>query len=296
MGHVVHTGQRRRTNAAGAVLTAALLCAGAVGCGTEKSDGNAADGAAEGRGMTPAAAVKAAARNTEKLTSLRYRMTGRTPEEGRVEGEGAMSFESKTMRMKVRALDQGADASFEIRVVGKVMYMGADKASAAEMDGKRWLKLDLSALGKGGSGDTSTDALAGQADKNPAAESTFLSDADEVRRVGKETIDGVSTTHYRGTVTLDQMRASLKGEDAETRERRTKNLKQFEDMGVDRLSMDMWVDGNHHTKRFRMRGKGDKGPLDTTITFLDINKPVTVQAPPASETHDLAEPAQGAEG
>ncbi|MEU8828659.1 DUF1396 domain-containing protein [Streptomyces sp. NPDC048636] len=292
MGSVVHTRPGARTRAAGAVLTAALLCAGTVACGTEKSGGKSGDGAAE----KPAAAVQAAARNTEKLTSLRYRMTGRTPEEGRVEGEGAMSFGPKAMRMKVRALDQGADASFEIRVIGKVMYMGADKASATEMEGKRWLKFDLATLGKGGSGDPSADALSGQADKNPAAESTFLSDADNVRRVGKETIDGVATTHYRGTVTLDQMRASLKGQDTATRERREKSLKRFEEMGVDRLSMDMWIDGDHHTKRFRMRGKGDKGPLDTTITFRDINKPVTVKAPPAKETHDLAELAKGAEG
>ncbi|WP_432038190.1 DUF1396 domain-containing protein [Streptomyces cucumeris] len=292
MGTVVHTGTARRTKAAGALLTAALLCAGAVGCGSEKAGDKSADTPA----MSPAAAVKAAARNTEKLTSLSYRMTGRTPEDGRIAGEGAVSFKPKAMRMKMRALDQGADASFEIRVIDKVMYMGADKASAPEMEGKRWIKFDLGALGEGGSGDRAASSPSAQADKNPAAESTFLSGSDNVKRVGKETIDGVSTTHYRGTVTLDQMRASLKGEDAKTRERREKSLKQFEEVGVERLSMDMWIDGEHHTKRFRMRGKGDKGPLDTTVTFQDINKPVTVKAPPASETHDLAELSKEAQG
>ncbi|CAM5521386.1 Putative lipoprotein OS=Streptomyces antimycoticus OX=68175 GN=SANT12839_012420 PE=4 SV=1 [Streptomyces antimycoticus] len=45
-----------------------------------------------------------------------------------------------------------------------------------------------------------------------------------------------------------------------------------------------------------MRGEGDKGPLDMTITFSGLNEPVTVKAPPANQTMDLAELAQGAEG
>ena len=80
-----------------------------------------------------------------------------------------------------------------------------------------------------------------------------------MRRVGNETIDGVRTTHYRGTVTLAQMRASLKDEDAAPRERHEKNLRQYEELGVDRLTMDMWIDQDSHTKRFRTRGNGDSG-------------------------------------
>lgn len=117
-----------------------------------------------------------------------------------------------------------------------------------------------------------------------------------MKRVGEETIDGVRTTHYRGTITVPQMRESLKDEDAATRERREKNLKEYEKMGVDRLSMDMWIDRDGHTKRFRMRGEGDKGLLDMTITFSGLHEPVTVKAPPANQTMDLAGLAQGAEG
>jgi hypothetical protein len=53
--------------------------------------------------------------------------------------------------------------------------------------------------------------------------------------------------------------------------------------------MDMWVDGDDHTKQFRMKGAADKGPLDMTITFLDYNKPVNVAAPPAKDVADLAD-------
>ncbi|MGP4083798.1 DUF1396 domain-containing protein, partial [Streptomyces sp. KR55] len=117
----------------------------------------------------------------------------------------------------------------------------------------------------------------------------FLNGPDDVEKVGTETVDGVETTHYKGTITLEDMRDSLKDEDKKTRELREKSLEQYEDMGVDELTMDMWVDGDDHTKQFRMQGDADKGRLDMTVTFLDYNEPVTVQAPPAKDTLDLAE-------
>ncbi|MFI0819761.1 DUF1396 domain-containing protein [Streptomyces sp. NPDC021098] len=300
MGIVLGTGPgSRRSRAAGAVFAAALLCAGAAGCGAGKS-GAGKSGAEEPR-MAPAAAVRAAAKKTEKLTSMSYRMSGTTLEDGGVEGEGAMTFDPPAMWMKARSLDQGPDMSVEFRLTGGKLYLGGgaikagfDEESSPELDGKSWLATDSSAMGKGGTGAAGQGALTDRADKNPAEESTFLSDSDNVRRIGDETIDGVRTTHYRGTVTLAQMRASLKDEDAETRKRREKSLRQYEDLGVDRLAMDMWIDQDSHTKRFRTRGKNDDGnQLDVTITVLDINKPVTVEAPPASDTFDLADLTRG---
>ncbi|MEU0222746.1 DUF1396 domain-containing protein [Streptomyces sp. NPDC006284] len=263
----------------GAGLTALLLAAGAVGC---------SDGGEESPKMTPAAAVAKAAKNTEEIDSLRYRMTGRAPEEGRVEAEAEMQIKpTLAMSMKMTALDQGADAKAEIRLVDKAMYIGGGAAAAKEMDGKSWMKFDLAAMGA----DDELNQLGGasQADKNPAAESTFLTGAKDVEKVGTETVDGVETTHYKGTVTLAELEKALGDEDKATREKRQKSLEQYKKMGLDKLTMDMWIDGDDHTKQFRMRGKADKGPLDMTITFLGFNEPVKVTAPPAKDTVDLAE-------
>ncbi|MFB7652102.1 MULTISPECIES: DUF1396 domain-containing protein [unclassified Streptomyces] len=264
----------------GASVAALLLAAGAVGCsgGTEESPE-----------MTPAAAVAKAAKNTEDIDSIRYRMTGRAPEEGRVKAEAQMQLKPElAMSMKMTALDQGAGASAEIRLVDKAMYIGGGAEAAKEMDGKSWMKFDLSALGAEGE---ELDQLgsASQADKNPAAESTFLTGAEDVEKVGTETVDGVKTTHYKGTVTVADLEKSLADEDKATREKRQKSLEQYEKMGVDKLTMDLWIDGDDHTKQFRMRGEADKGPLDMTFTFLGFNEPVKVSAPPAKDTMDLAE-------
>ncbi|NEC25299.1 DUF1396 domain-containing protein [Streptomyces sp. SID8111] len=260
-------------------LAALVLAAGAVGC----SKGS------ESPSMSPVAAVARAAKSSEDLTSFRYTMTGTVPEQGRVEAEASMQVEPDiAMSMKMTALDRGEEGTAEFRLVDKVMYVGGGAEMAKEMDGKSWLKFDLAALG----GDEELNQLgaAKQADQNPATESTFLKDAKDVEKVGKEKIDGVETTHYTGTLTLDDLRASLKdGKGGPAAERREKNIERYERMGVDKLTMDMWVDGDDHTKRFRMRGDADKGPLDMTITFHDVNEPVTVEAPPAAETADLAE-------
>ncbi|MGW3663568.1 DUF1396 domain-containing protein [Streptomyces sp. NPDC005141] len=274
-----------RHPATGAALAALVLGGGAVGCTKDT---------AESPALTPAAAVAKAAKKTEAVTSLRYRMTGKVPEQGRVSGEAAMSTKPPAMSMKMTAEDQAADGPVEIRLVDKAMYIGGGAQAAKDMDGKSWIKFDMSALGA--DKELNANQLGGgQADKNPATESTFLTGSKNVKKVGTETVDGVKTTHYKGKVTLDEFRKSLKGADKATRATREKSLDQYTKMGIDALTMDVWVDGDDRTKQFRMRGTADKGPLDMTITFLEYNKPVTVKAPPAKDTVDLAEMMKGAQ-
>ncbi|MET7616576.1 DUF1396 domain-containing protein [Streptomyces sp. NPDC005408] len=272
--------------AAGGLLAGALLC-GTAACSassTPKPDRQAVQKPVR---VALAAAVKRAADKNEKLSSLSYRMKGQVPGGGTVEGQAAMTIKPPTMRMKMKQGGAGENAEVEIRLVGGVMYLNGGEKAAAELGGKTWLKFDMSVLGKGGQ-----DPLAGlgsQADRNPTEDSASLTAAKDLRKVGEETVDGVRTTHYTGTVPLAAMRASLKGEDAATRQRREKGLGKYEEMGVKAVTMDMWIDGNDHTKQFRTRAAADKGPLDLTVTFLDYNKPVVVTAPPASQTADLAE-------
>ncbi|KOV93403.1 lipoprotein [Streptomyces sp. NRRL B-1140] len=266
-----------RTSIPAAGACALLLAVGAVGCGSEQSPE-----------MTPAAAIAKAAKNTEDITSLQYRLKGTVPESGRVEGEASMRLKPTiAMSMKMTAPDQAAGESVEIRLVDKAMYLGGGAEMAKEMDGKRWLKFDLS--GSDAAKDLDKMGSTSQAEQNPAAESTFLKGAKDVKKVGSEKVDGVETTRYTGTVTLADLRASLKDDKAATRKQREKSIKQYEKLGVDKLTMDMWVDGEDHTKQFRMKGQADKGPMDMTITFLDYNKPVTVTAPPAKDVADLSE-------
>ena len=284
MGTSVRVSARRKATGAG--LAALLRAGGAVGC--QKSD------SAESPAMTPAAAVAKAAKNSEDIKSAHYRMTGQVPGAGRISADAAVSIKPLAMSMKMTAQNQANKGPVEIRLVGKAMYIGGNASLAKEMDGKSWIKLDMSALG-GGKGLNADQLGAGQADQNPAANSTFLTGSKNVKKVGTETVDGVKTTHYEGKVTVADLKASLKDKNKTVRAQREKALEQYEKLGVDSFTMDAWIDGDDHTKRFRMRGAADKGPLDVTITFLDINQPVKVTAPPAKDTADLAEMMKGAQ-
>ncbi|MFF0220579.1 hypothetical protein [Streptomyces sp. NPDC004629] len=57
--------------------------------------------------MEPAAAVAAAAKNADGITSFRYRLTGSVPGEGKIKGEAAMSVKPLAMSMKMAVRGQG---------------------------------------------------------------------------------------------------------------------------------------------------------------------------------------------
>ncbi|MFF1690015.1 MULTISPECIES: DUF1396 domain-containing protein [unclassified Streptomyces] len=274
--------------AAGAVLAAAVLCGGAAACTSSGGDGKPGSS----QRTAAAAAVLKATRNGEQLTSFGYRMTGEVPGSGRINGEAAISVKPMTMRMKMTSPDQGSDGTLEMRLIGGTLYMGGGKGAAKEMDGSSWLKFDIS--GPKSQEAAATNPLAGQADQNPAEQVTFLNGSKDLERVGEETVEGEKTAHYKGTITLDQMRESYENEDAATQKRRDKNLSMYEDLGVDKLAVDLWIGQDDRTKRFRTRGAADKGRFDMTMTFFDYDKPVTVQAPPAEDVVDLAAMMKGA--
>ncbi|MCT9006923.1 hypothetical protein [Streptomyces rhizosphaerihabitans] len=56
----------------------------------------------------------------------------------------------------------------------------------------------------------------------------------------------------------------------------------------------MWTGPDSRTEQYRVRAAADKGPFDVTMTFLDHDKPVTVQASPAKDTDGIAETMKGA--
>ncbi|MEV6024484.1 DUF1396 domain-containing protein [Streptomyces sp. NPDC052036] len=281
---------RVERGAVGAVLAALVLGGGAVGCSKSNS-------AEESPAMTPAAAVAKAAKNSERITSLHYRMTGTMPGAGQIKAEARMAMKPLAMSMQMTSSQEKTDGPVEIRFVDKAMYIGAGAEAAKELGGKHWIKFDLGALGADMQKNVDQMGAAGQANQNPAQDATFLTGSKHVTKVGSETVEGVKTTHYKGDITIAEMRAQLKTQklDKATLEQREKGLDQYAKMGADKMAMDMWIDGSDHTKQFRLRGDAAKGPLDMTITFIDYNKPVTVTAPSAKDTADLAEMMKGAQ-
>ncbi|MDX3244731.1 hypothetical protein [Streptomyces sp. ME18-1-4] len=268
----------------GVLGLSALLVAGCAATGG--TDGGGDSGAA--------AAVTRAAKKAEQPVSLRYRMTGRTPEEGRIKAEAAIGVKPPAMSLKSTVLSGPDQGTGEYRMVDGALYVGTDEANE---DGKHWVKFgapDKSGTPGGLKVDTGT--ATDKVRENPSHESGFLTAADDLKKAGTETVEGVRTTHYTGTATIDEIRAAYKGGAANVRQRTEKSLAQYEKLGVDELTMDLWVDAEDRTRQLRMQGMGRHGQLDLTITFLDFGKPVTVKAPPASDTVDMAKELKEARG
>lgn len=277
-----------RTSVPAAALAALLLAGGAVGCSndsgsdssrnsdsvqtSEKSSNSTASASPSG---TPAGAVAAAAEKSEEITSLAYTLNGRLPWQVGIDIEGAIRIKPD-LAMSIRVENpEGATPASKIRLVDQTMYIGG----GAETDTKKWMKL-----GPAGADTKEMNGLASEfpAGQNPlAVTATFLAHSDEVKKVGTKEIDGAETTHYAGTLGLDDLRTEAEQKDATSAEQVEQIIEMYKKLGIETLTTDAWIDGEDQVKQFRMRGKGTDGPLDLTLTFSDINEPVTVEAPPA---------------
>lgn len=253
-----------------------------------------------------------AAENAERIKSLHYRVTGTVPERGRLEAEASMRTEPAVMKMTMKASGKGADGRMEIRFVDEVMYVSGSAIDSEKLGGRSWFSADPAVWGRGSTDNESYRVLPAPIEGNPAAQSTMLTAAKGVRRIGTETIDGTRTTHFKGTVTGRGISAARDAApDKAARERQIGNLDQFMMLRIDdTLTVDLWIDDDDRTKQFRMQGdtratRGgtdgqplefvDGDPLDLTFTFLDANQPVTVAAPPSEDTADLAAQADEAQ-
>ncbi|MDF3140931.1 hypothetical protein, partial [Streptomyces sp. T21Q-yed] len=237
-------------------------------------------------------AVARAMEKTEGVTSLHYRVTGKFPGRGRMADEATVATKPVAARLRTANLSGDQKGESELRLVGGVLYGSATGDMVEEMGGRHWISYGPNAkFTTHGGLRMDVGDLRDQVSRNPAREAAFLAAAEDVKRIGSEKVDGADTTHYAGTATLDELRASLKKiDDKATRQGRENSLDQYEKLGVDELTLDAWVDGDDRVKRLRTQGFGRHGRLDLTFTFLDYGKPVTIRAPRADDTADLRKP------
>ncbi|MDH6217585.1 LppX_LprAFG lipoprotein [Streptomyces pseudovenezuelae] len=261
-----------------------LLCAGCAG---------GIGGAGGSSDSSAAAAVARAARATEGVPSVHYRVSGRIPEQGQVESEASVAAKPARARMVTSSRDDGKTTEAELRIVDGVLYQRASENGVAQQaHGRHWADFGPDAKFTAGGGlRMDVSGLRDQVGRNPARDAAFLAAAaaGDVRRTGTETVAGTRTTHYTGTAALDDLRDSVTG-------KAKADLAQYEKLGVDELTLDVWVDGDDHVRRLRTQGFGRHGELDLTVTLLDFGKPVTVRAPAADDTVDLRAPAKESRG
>ncbi|MFJ3229625.1 hypothetical protein [Streptomyces sp. NPDC086787] len=269
-----------RHTAAWVGFTAAALVA-ASACSTEgaKTAAKAVDNADD----KIMAALTRATDRTQNLGSAEVTMstdlgtgTGPISMDGTYSWGRGFAFD---VDMDTRAAQmQTLTSSPKVRMlfVDGAYYYDVDPQPSGPLKGKEWMKIDGSAV----FGDKGKQAMAGSTGGgSPVASMKALKYASDVDDLGKETVDGQSTTHYHAVIKADQM-----GKFKDVYGDQGNMLNQMTGANGS-MVMDIWVNG----KDLPVRLKEKLGAATVTMDFKKFGQTVAVKAPPASQTGDLTE-------
>jgi len=266
--------------AAGLALTVSL-----TGCKADAGKSKTTGDEKGGVHLTAAQSALAKASNkTGDLKSFRATLATSTVVSGkRTDVNGTMAFQLKpkaAMKFDVPSVKSGGKTSggFNEVLVDKMLYLKIP--ALAEQAGKPWVGFSLDQLGKATGIDVKGMEDQGhQAD--PALNAKMLTASKDVHSVGKETVDGVSTTHYQGTIALTEALNKL-GTDE-----RAQAQKIFGQTGLDKLSFNTWIADDQLPRKMTLATpQGAKVQFNTTMNYTDFNAPVSITAPPKSQVAD----------
>jgi hypothetical protein len=177
-----------------------------------------------------------------------------------------------------------------------VLYMRFPFMTKALPGSKPWIRVDMQQLGKRVGLDFG--ALVQSNQSNPAQQLDYLrSVGGDLKDLGQETVGGVETTHYRGTVDLDKYEKLVPRDQRESVRKTIEQLQQTMG-GRSTYPVDVWVDSSDRVRRmaFDMTSNTPQGTVTTSmqIDLSDFGAPVDVQLPAKSQTVDLDQLTQAA--
>jgi len=93
-------------------------------------------------------------------------------------------------------------------------------------------------------------------------------------------VDGVETTHYRGSVSAATALTSLKPSVR-------KGLAPLLKLVTGQIHFDVWIDAQHVTRRLIERETVISQPVTVNVNVTAVNQPVQITLPPAGEVRIL---------
>lgn len=281
-------------------IAGAALLAGTAACGSEdgSSEGRATDGQ---NGTDTSAALQAAAESTAEMHSARFEgeMNAPAAAGGQLTMEGVMSWEP-TLSMEMTtsgeqlAQTPGAPEEIVVRWIDNVMYMGMGPEFGAEMDGREWLSMDLAAIAEESGDPAVADAMSmglESTNQDPAQQMAMLLNSPGIEEVGEETLDGVETRHYAGTMSVEDALTGDQGGATEllTGEELEQLVEMMEQQGIESYDIDVWIDENDLPVQVRQSYDTDQGPVEYEVRYSDFNTEVAVEEPAAGTVVDFVE-------
>lgn len=209
----------------------------------------------------------------------------------RAKKSSAMSLDMSSLMTSMAAASgqplpkQFQDPSlFKMQVIGigTKVYMSFPMLTAltGSASTKPWVVVDATALG------VSANDIAASQGADPTQGLEFLKGLGATAtEVGTETIDGVSTTRYRATVSRDQLLRSV------SPSQRARFEASFGASAT--MPVEVWVDDQGRARRIdmtmSMASQGSNMTMKMSYRFSKFGEPVTIAAPPASQVATAAE-------
>jgi len=205
---------------------------------------------------------------------------------GTVSLSGAFDFQHRQGQFNIDAAALGASAGsgrLTFRLVNNVAYLSVGSFRSlthgtlpAELDGKQWIKIDLSALG----------ASAGSLNEaNPSSSLDYLHGVTSVQNLGPQPVSGVPATHYRVELDLTTALANLP---ANERSQVQSTLGALGGTGT--FPADVWLDAKGRPVKLSIDVIGQGATpthLQETFQYSDFGTPVQAPVPPSSQTVDF---------
>ncbi|MEV6394229.1 hypothetical protein AB0M39_05490 [Streptomyces sp. NPDC051907] len=289
----------------GVSLTAVALVAGVAGCQSGEGEKKKATGGSEKPQTQSREAVTqvltAAYKKTAAAKSAKVHMTMEMPAgvkggDGDMEVTGTMGWDPTVMdmTMKGEAFEAEPGAPEQVRMVwlDNVMYMDMGAKQAKEMDGKRWVKMDLGKMAELSGDKAIQKQMTGNLEsmnQDPAQQLAMLLESPNLKHVGPAKVDGVETQHYKGTLTLEEMMKTNKQFTSLKEQERKKLTENMKKAGVKGYDTEVWVNEDEYPVRMNIGMDTPEGKIKVVAKYSDYGSKATVTPPPAGETVDLME-------
>lgn len=291
----------------GVSLTAVAVVAGVAGCQSDDSDAKKKTGSSSSKDAPQSRSavtdvLTAAYEKTAAAKSAKVSMTMSMPAAatggagGDMEMSGVMGWDPMVMDMTMSgsAMQAEPDAPEKIRMVWveNAMYMDMGAEAAKDMDGKRWMKLDLAAAAEASGDPEATKELTGgmeNMNQDPAQQLALLLDSPNVKHVGSEKVDGVEAQHYKGTLTVAEMLESNESLDVLSAKERKDLLANIEKSGIEGYDTEVWVNEDDYPVKMNVGMDSPQGEIKISARYSDYGAKASVQTPPAADTVDLFE-------
>ncbi|MEO3974272.1 hypothetical protein [Streptomyces sp. CAU 1734] len=288
---------------AGVCLTAVAVVAGIAGCGGEAADKKAADkGAGKGEDRSVTQVLTSAYKKTSEARTAKVemdmKMSGKMATEAGgsdMKMSGVMGWDPTVMDMTITGgalKSQGGPEQSRMVWLDNVMYMDMGAKSAKDMDGKRWMKMDIAGMAEMSGDKALQKQMTGSLEsmnQDPASQLAMLLESPGVKHVGEETIGGVRTQHYTGKISVKEMISSNKSLDTFSKEDRAKLLDGIKKSGINGFDTEVWVNEDDYPVKMDVDIDSPDGKMTMVMTYTDYGVKAAVKAPPAGETFDLME-------